>query len=235
MKKYDAILFDLDGTVLPMDIDYFVKSYFKVLAVKLAKHGYDPEAAIQALQIGTHAMIKNDGSKTNEQAFWDKFFELIPPRDDTKTIFESFYKNEFETVAELFPPNPLIPDVLQISRRFADRIILATNPLFPYFATESRIRWAGLEVSDFELYTSYEDCHYCKPNVKYYTELFERTGLDAKRCLMVGNDAKEDTVVSELGTDVYLITDYLLNRENTDISGIPHGDFPAFAEWLQSR
>lgn len=235
MKKYDAILFDLDGTVLPMDIDYFVKSYFKVLAVKLAKHGYDPEAAIQALQIGTKAMIKNDGSKTNEQAFWDKFFELVPPRDDTKAVFESFYKNEFETVSELFPPNPLVPDVIQISRRYADRIILATNPLFPYFATESRIRWAGLEVNDFESYTSYEDYHYCKPNVNYYAELFERTGLDAKKCLMVGNDTKEDTVVRELGTDVYLITDYLLNRENNDISDIPHGDFPAFAEWLQSR
>ena len=230
MKKYDAILFDLDGTVLPMDIDYFVKSYFKVLA---AKHGYDPEAGIQALQVGTKAMVKNDGSKTNEQAFWDKFFELITPRDDTKAIFESFYKNEFETVSELFPPNPLVPDVIQISRRYADRIILATNPLFPYFATESRIRWAGLEVNDFEMYTSYEDYHYCKPNVNYYAELFERAGLDAKKCLMVGNDAKEDTVVNELGTEVYLITDYLLNRENRDISDIPHGDFPAFVKWLQ--
>ncbi len=233
MKKYDAILFDLDGTVLPMDIDYFVKSYFKVLAGKLAKHGYDPEAGIKALQIGTKAMVMNDGSKTNEKAFWDKFFEMIPEKPDTKSLFEDFYKNEFETVSELFPPNPLVPDVIQISRRYADRIILATNPLFPYFATESRIRWAGLEVNDFEMYTSYEDYHYCKPNVNYYAELFERAGLDAKNCLMVGNDAKEDTVVSELGTDIYLITDYLLNRENRDISVIPHGDFPAFVKWLQ--
>ncbi len=36
-----AVLFDLDGTLLPMDQDIFVKTYFKGLAKALAPHGYD--------------------------------------------------------------------------------------------------------------------------------------------------------------------------------------------------
>ena len=38
-----TVLFDLDGTLLPMDQDNFVKAYFKNLAIKLAPHGYDPQ------------------------------------------------------------------------------------------------------------------------------------------------------------------------------------------------
>lgn len=65
------ILFDLDGTLLPMDQDVFVKAYFGRLAAKLAPHGYEPKALIDAIWKGTAAMIRNDGSRTNEAAFWD--------------------------------------------------------------------------------------------------------------------------------------------------------------------
>ena len=41
MKK--AILFDLDGTLLPMDQTEFTNGYFKLLAAKMAPHGYDPK------------------------------------------------------------------------------------------------------------------------------------------------------------------------------------------------
>ena len=41
--KTKVVLFDLDGTLLPMDQDVFVKSYMKRLAAYLAPHGYEPE------------------------------------------------------------------------------------------------------------------------------------------------------------------------------------------------
>ena len=64
-----VILFDLDGTLLPMDQDEFVKAYFGLLAKKLSAFGYEPEKLIQSIWMGTKAMITNDGSKTNEEAF----------------------------------------------------------------------------------------------------------------------------------------------------------------------
>ena len=56
-----TVLFDLDGTLLPMDQEIFVKTYFSLLAKKLAPHGYEPEALINAVWAGTRAMVKNTG------------------------------------------------------------------------------------------------------------------------------------------------------------------------------
>ena len=69
--KITTVLFDLDGTLLPMDQDVFVKDYFGRIAAKVAPAGYDPKQLIDTIWCGTAAMVKNDGSKTNEEAFWD--------------------------------------------------------------------------------------------------------------------------------------------------------------------
>ena len=106
------------------------------------------------------------------------------------------------------------------------RVALATNPIFPAVATESRIRWAGLEPEDFELYTTYESNGYCKPNPAYYREVAAKLGVDPAQCLMVGNDVEEDMEAAEqTGMRVFLLTDCLINRENRDISAYPHGSF----------
>ena len=36
------ILFDLDGTLLPMDMEKFTHGYFKRLVMKAAPRGYEP-------------------------------------------------------------------------------------------------------------------------------------------------------------------------------------------------
>ena len=68
-----AVLFDLDGTLLPMDQEVFIKAYFKGLSGKLIPLGYAPEQLIDTIWKGTAAMIKNDGSKLNEELFWEVF------------------------------------------------------------------------------------------------------------------------------------------------------------------
>lgn len=39
-----AVLFDLDGTLLPMDQDQFTGAYFKGIAAHLVPCGYDPSS-----------------------------------------------------------------------------------------------------------------------------------------------------------------------------------------------
>ena len=43
-----AVLFDLDGTLLPMDEEKFTKGYFGMLCQKLAPFGYDSEELVNA-------------------------------------------------------------------------------------------------------------------------------------------------------------------------------------------
>ena len=48
-----TVLFDLDGTLLPMDQSVFAQDYFGRLARKLAPYGYEPKKLIEAVWAGT--------------------------------------------------------------------------------------------------------------------------------------------------------------------------------------
>jgi len=111
-------------------------------------------------------------------------------------------------------------------------VVLATNPIFPAVATKKRICWAGLKPEDFEFYTTYENSFCSKPNPKYYTDIAKRLNLSPEECLMVGNDVREDMVAQSVGMKVFLLTDCIINKDNTDISVYPSGDFNAFIKWL---
>lgn len=231
-----AVLFDLDGTLLPMDQDMFVKSYFKGLAAKMAPHGYEPEKLGQAVMMGMDAMYKNDGTKTNEQAFWNEFGGVFGDKVYADTpYFEDYYIHEFQQVKDV--ACGCDARAVQLVHRLQDagiRVTLATNPLFPALATESRIRWAGLEPEDFEIYTTYENSSYCKPNPDYYRDILQRMDIKPEDCLMVGNDVGEDMVTEELGMKVFLLTDCLINKEDKDITVYPHGGFDELMAYVDT-
>ena len=224
--KVTAILFDLDGTLLPMDQDDFTESYFSNLAAKAATKGYQPDALIDTVWAGTAAMVKNDGTKTNEAVFWELFAAKYGG-DALNDIpfFEEFYRTDFQKAKELCGFAPMAKDIVHSLKARGLRVILATNPLFPAIATESRIRWAGLEPEDFELYTTYENSRHCKPNPEYYKDIMAELNLGPEECVMVGNDVGEDMIAEKLGMKVFLLTDCLINRKNEDISKYPHGGF----------
>lgn len=233
--KYHAILFDLDGTLLPMDQDAFTKSYFKLLAAKMAPYGYDAKALVDGIWAGTVAMVKNDGSRTNEEAFWARFIACMGAQVQRhRPLFDAFYRVEFQQARAYCGFNPKARECVALVKALGLRTALATNPIFPSFATESRIRWAGLEPQDFEFFTSYENCRTCKPNPVYYRELLERLNLRPEECLMVGNDADEDMVAETLGMGVFLLTDCLINRNDREIVW-PHGDFDALMDFLRGQ
>lgn len=229
-----AVLFDLDGTLLPMDQDQFVKGYISSMAAYLLPHGYDPKALIQALSLGTEAMYKNDGSKTNEECFWDAFNQIFQ-RDCRKDmdVFEEYYRTGFQKVQGDCGFSPEAAAVIQSVKEKGLRPVLATNPLFPAIATCSRVRWAGLQPEDFSHITTYENAHFCKPSPAYYQEILDVLGLSPEECLMVGNDAAEDLAAMELGISCFLLTDCLINRNGRDVSDIPQGSFAQLIDFIE--
>ena len=221
-----TVLFDLDGTLLPMDQDIFVKTYFGLLAKRLAPLGYEPTELIKAVWAGTKAMIKNTGEKTNEEVFWDDFASRYgeEARNDLPE-FDAFYREIFDQVKEVCGFNPRAKEVVNLLKEKGIRVALATNPIFPAIATEKRIAWAGLSPKDFELYTTYENSNCCKPNPEYYKEILNKLGVKPEECLMVGNDVSDDMVAQKLGMKVFLLTDCLINKTDTDVSEYPNGNF----------
>lgn len=221
-----AVLFDLDGTLLPMDNAEFTKGYFKLLAARLAPLGYEPKQLVDAVWAGTAAMVKNDGSRSNEAAFWARFTESYGERAlQDLPVFEDFYATDFQKAKALCGCNPKAAETVRAAKEMGLRTALATNPIFPAIATESRIRWAGLSPADFELYTTYENIGFCKPNPAYYQEILKRMDLSPEECLMVGNDVTEDMIAARLGMQVFLLTDCLINKDEKDISVYPNGGF----------
>lgn len=228
-----AVLFDLDGTLLPMDNDEFTKVYFKILAETLASYSYNAKQLIDAVWAGTAAMIRNDGSKSNEAAFWAKFAEIYGEKGLTdKPIFNSFYENEFKQSMSACGHNSKAAEAVRKIKLAGYRVALATNPIFPASAIESRIRWAGLSPDEFEFFTTYENIGFCKPNPDYYREILKCLKINADECLMVGNDVSEDMIAESIGMKVFLLTDCLINKEHKDISIYPRGSFEQLENFI---
>ena len=230
----DTVLFDLDGTLLPMDLDAFLKAYFHGLATKMATAGYAPQALLETIVAGIGAMVNNDGSKSNETVFWEVFDARYgrEKRLADQPLFEEFYRHEFQLLQTVCGFQPAAKDLIQALKSRGVRVVLATNPVFPAIATESRIRWAGLQPTDFEWYTTFENSRFCKPNPAYYDEILKKLHLHPSSCLMVGNDVDEDMVAEKCGMATFLLTDCLLNKTGGDISVYPHGDFSRLAQYL---
>lgn len=229
-----TVFFDLDGTLLPMDNDEFTKGYFKLLATKMAPYGYEPKQLVDAIWAGTASMVKNDGSKNNEEAFWNTFSKIYGEQSLSHIpIFEEFYKNEFQRAKAICGDNPKAAGAVRKIKELGFRVGLATNPIFPAIATESRIRWIGLEPSDFEIYTTYENIGFSKPNPSYYLEVAKILGVKPEECLMVGNDVTEDMVAETIGMKVFLLTDCLINKEDKDISEYNHGNFDDLISYIE--
>ena len=181
-------------------------------------------------------MVKNDGQCSNEDAFWSRFTQIYGPQVlEEKPVFEAFYANEFQQARAVCGFTPKAAETVAQLKAMGYTVALATNPIFPAVATESRIRWAGLEPSDFVLYTTYENIVHCKPNPAYYTDIAQRLGVMPESCLMVGNDAKEDTAAALVGMKVFLLTDCLINKEGKDISGYPQGSFGELLAYLEKE
>lgn len=234
--KIKHILFDLDGTLLPMNQDVFLKGYFDLIAKKLEPLGYQKEALINGILKGTKAMILNDGSQTNYDIFWktyaglfgNKVYEEIP-------LLNEFYTNEFNEASKFCGKNPEAAKTVKKLKEMGYELILATNPLFPENACSTRLSWIDLKVSDFLGFTSYETSHFSKPSLGYYKELVDRFGLTPSECLMVGNDVTDDTVPEQLGMQIFLLNDCLINKDNEDISAYPKGTFSDLLAYVASQ
>lgn len=232
---YKAILFDLDGTLVPMDMDVFTRAYMKAISAKFVSMGVPLDTFLDTLWKGVGAMIKNDGNQSNSVVFWERFETAFG--GDAKTYkreTDPFYDNEFNELRSLTSPNPLARKAVELAAENGRRVVLATNPIFPHNAQLTRMSWVGLLESDFDFITDYESDSFCKPNPKYYLSICERLGVSPDECLMVGNDESDDMKgASAAGLDCFLVTDCLLPCKDFEWQG-ERGSFENLIKKLES-
>ena len=231
------ILFDLDGTLLPMVQDEFVKFYMPLLAKSYMGAGVslDPKKFIGAVWAGYEAMVKNDGSRTNREAFWSYMEPELPiSTEESENIALKFYENEFNQAICTTKPTPVSNQIVKKAKSRGLETYLATNPVFPQCATMNRIRWAGLVAEDFKVITTYETCTYCKPNPEYFRGILEEFSLDPSECLMVGNDVEEDLAIRVLGVKTYLVTDTMENKKDLPVKSDYIGTLEELLKFIET-
>ena len=163
-------------------------------------------------------------SMTNEQRFWETFTALSGrERKSAEGTFLQFYLNDFEKLSGLAGGKGEAAQLVRRIRRKGMKTVLATNPLFPRIATEARIRWAGMAAEDFDWITTYENSRFCKPSPDYYREVLAAVGAHPQNCLMIGNDTEEDMCTADLGMQVYLVTDHLIDGKGLGAEAFRHG------------
>jgi len=217
-----AVLFDLDGTLLPVEIETFMNAYFQEVGRAFCDV-MEPKKLIDIIMAATGYMVKNlEPDKTNREVFEEEFTRLMGK--DISTLMErflDFYATDFRDIERIIYPEPICSEVINILVSKGYDVILATNPLFPRVAIEERVRWAGIETRYFKTITTFEEMHFCKPNLEYYREIMEMINMEPQYCLMVGNDVEEDMVAGQLGMKTFLLDEYLIHRNDN----LPEIDF----------
>ena len=230
MIKY--IFCDLDGTLLDMNQEEFTKKYFGALAKCMIPFGFDTESLVNGVKYGTKAMILNDGSQTNDVAFWNAFSKAMgKDMKEYLPIFDKFYQNSFDSLSTVCKTFDDVPQNIKKLKSMGFSLIVASNPLFPILAMEKRLSWAGANKEDFEFITSYETSSYSKPNPLFFKEIADKLNILPEECIMVGNDEVEDMSAAKIGMQTFLIN---RNKKTSPNSGT-FDDFVSYVENLLNK
>ncbi|MGM0651572.1 MAG: HAD family hydrolase [Bacillota bacterium] len=216
-KTYRALLIDLDGTLLELDIQKFITAYIDALSDKFKAH-IDKNDFANHLFGATSIMVKNGNpDKTNEEVFYEDFCRRTRLNEEIiRAIVEDFYLNEFPGLSCWGRKHPHASAVIKAAKAKKLTLVLATNPIFPAAAILERLSWSGFSEKDFSFITTMENMNFCKPRKEYYAEIADQINCAPEECLMAGNDTLEDLIAAKAGMDTYLVDDFILKREEKD-------------------
>jgi FMN phosphatase YigB (HAD superfamily) len=64
-------------------------------------------------------------------------------------------------------------------------------------------------------------------------EILARLEAKPEECLMVGNDVRDDMSAADVGLDVFLLTDCLINSAGADVSVYTNGNCDDLCEYIR--
>jgi len=214
MKDYTTLLLDLDGTLLDIEVSFFLGPMVEAMH-GLFQDVLDMDRFRKGLFGGTKTIMvepRSDG-ETNLDGFNRAFSHLtgmdIP---DIVQRFQRFYKEVFPTLKGYGSPISGASDFLAMAAEEGYTLCLATNPIFPTSAVLERLRWSGVDSDYFTFIPGLENMSTCKPNLEYFLDLASRLDVDPSGCLMVGNDVQQDLPASQAGMGTFLVEGQVIDR-----------------------
>lgn len=236
-SKIEAVLFDLDGTLIRARMTEFIPLYVQGLAGYCSSY-VKPKKFIKAMLKTIHDLIyhEGDGFMTNEERLYRRMEnDLGLPEEALRESLELFAKNDLTALQSLIRPIPLARQILLECRDKGLPLVLATNPVFPKFMIRARMAWADLDEELFRYVTSYENSHYCKPQAGYFREVADLLDVAPESCLMVGNDFSHDLAAVRVGMQAFLVDTWLVDRGEAEWPCLHRGDHASLQRFLNER
>ncbi len=225
LNNIQAVLFDLDGTLIDVDMNRFVPIYLRRLTEYMSSQ-VSPAGAIRTLHLAVAAMFANaDAGRTLESVL----LEVLESELAISPVFyaeclEQFCRNDLDSMRPLVTGHPLSSQLIESSQSRGWTIVLATNPIFPRVVIDARLTWGELDGHVFHHITAYETAHFCKPSPRFFEEIQEQLQIPAERCLMVGNDPLHDLSASQVGMQTCLLTPWRIKRPGEQFKADWQGD-----------
>ena len=223
-----AVVFDMDGTLLHINLNAFIVKLAKEESQLLASAGRISTAkAVSAYASGLWAVNYGEGvhpgkenpdgnggraaGRTLRNVFDDAFLAHsgIPLDEPAVADMLAYYEREVlpsrnDAVIGARPARGA-HEALELVQGRGLRIALFTNPSFSDACIHCRMGWAGIADVPFELITVMENSSWCKPTASYYRDSLGRLGLAPDEVLMVGNDRKRDFPSPDIGLQTAFI------------------------------
>lgn len=211
---FRALLFDLDGTLLQVEMRHFISRYVAGFHARCCDL-VDLDPLHRAMRAAIHLLLQTETEgPTNE----DRFFAFLAERlqlDESvlRERFALYLANDLESLSGGVRSIPEVGPLLELCLQSGVPLALATNPVFPRALTEARCRWVGIDIASFAHLTYFENSHYCKPQGRYFLEVATELGVEPESCLMIGNDTSHDLSANLVGMTTWLLDPFLLERE----------------------
>jgi|SRR6056297_400956 len=234
-EPIEAILFDLDGTLLRVQMEHFIPRYVERLAAYCSPH-IKPRRFSRAMLDAIRQLIteEGDGHVSNEQRLFALLKQQLGIAETL--VLESlahYAEHHLDELQHLIHPIPLAQQIVKDCHRRAIPMVLATNPVFPRFMIEARMAWAEVDLGLFRHLTSYENSRFCKPQAGYFAEIAALLNVPPERCLMVGNDSSHDLAAAAVGMQTFLVDTWLVERNEKKWPIHYRGDHRALQQFLE--
>ena len=199
-----AILFDLEGTLIRVDTNNFMRNYLGLLAPRFAHFLSPDKFSKQLLKSWEFAQRESGPEQTVMQSFYEDLSKAMGHSSQIlQPVFEEFYEADFPTLKCLVQ---VVPQGVRIVNHALQRGFLtgvASNPDMPLEAMREYLSWAGLKPKQFKVIPAMDSFHYFKPQREYFQELAEKLGLKPENCLLVCSQT-QDLVCRKIGMKVFL-------------------------------
>jgi FMN phosphatase YigB (HAD superfamily) len=196
-----AILFDMDDTLLSINLSVFIARYHQSLARLLGAITRQSAVTFAAPLVEAFFVVdsqRREDTFTNNELYCQTISRIsgfdyrLPELQDALAFFDREVLPGLNNSAINAHPRTGALETLAVAQNLGLEVALATNPSFTAGCIETRMGWGRLSDVPFKRVSSMENSRRTKPSATYYEEFIHACGWEPEECLMVGNDRRRD-------------------------------------------